>query len=124
MDIKTAETALADARSRVNILSRDARTHRAALAIAIQTFQSAFEPKTALEQSREFTRTSQAERLAVANGTAPRGGGNNTPTPGPSVLDRSLAYGKDNSADGYARSKMRTGHRRGSLPSSQKGRQF
>ncbi len=123
MDIKTAENNLADARARVNILSRDARTHRAALAIAIQTFQSAFAPKTALEQSREFTRTSQEERLAVANGTAPRGG-NNTPVPGPSVLDRSLAYGKDNSADGYARSKMRTGHRRGSLPASQKGRQF
>lgn len=67
---------------------------------------------------RDFLKNSAAERARQATGDADMP---SAPTPGPSVIDKSCAWGAGGNANDFTRKQMRNGFRRGSLSAASKG---
>jgi hypothetical protein len=117
--VLAAENNLGNARLALRHAQETTKSARAANANAITIWQCGLPVYTSEMNVRDFLKSQQAarrERIA-------QGGPAATTPPGKSYLDRAAKYGRDNSAEGAARSRMQHGAHRGAFPTSQKFQQ-
>lgn len=119
--VESAHNRLGEARVLVKVAQQRHADTKATLARAITTWQNESDPLTPAErQQREIRNHIASENARRAARHAPainRRIGNST-------VDRTAAYGRDPSAEGFARSQMQTGYRRGAYPASMRGRRL
>jgi hypothetical protein len=111
-----AENALGEARLALRNAQQRTKDARAALANAVTIWQTGLPVYSAERNVRDHLRASQAarrQRIELGGPTA-------TTPPGKSYLDRAAKYGRDQSPEGAARSRMMHGAHRGAFPTSAK----
>ena len=117
--VNAAHNALGEARIAYRQSQQHTRDMRAALATAITVWQTGQPPYTREMMTRDFIRGSNEARAQRAAKGVPA----QVKQVGKSVIDRSAAYGTDNSPEGFARSHMKYGGaHRGAFPKSMHGR--
>jgi len=95
--------------------ARDATAKaRAALANAVTIWQTGLPPYSQEQLIRDHLRSEQEKRRQrIEQGVHPQ-----VKQVGKSAVDRSAAYGRDNSPEGFVHSRMQAGRRRGAFPAS------
>jgi hypothetical protein len=115
--VLAAENKLGEARMKLRHRQAETKAARATLATSITIWQTGLPAYTQEHLVRDHLKASQeARRKRVEQGGAP----NSAAPPGKSVIDRQAKYGRDNSPEGAARSRMQNGARRGAFGISAK----
>jgi hypothetical protein len=113
--VLAAENALGEARFALRRAQENTKAARAAVANAVTIWQTGLPVYSAERNVRDHLKQSQeARRIRVE-----QGGPTATARPGKSYLDRAAKYGRDNSPEGAARSRMQHGAHRGAFSRSE-----
>jgi hypothetical protein len=109
--ILKAQNRLGEARIRVQRARNAKMKAQSALADAITAWQNSQEPYTQEQLVRDHLRSEQEKRRQRIEGGIPP----QVKTHGGSAIDIAAAYSKDNSPEGFARSRMQNGRSRGAF---------
>jgi hypothetical protein len=114
--IQAAENALGEARAALRLRQAETKAARAALATSITIWQTGLPVYTSEMNVRAHLKAQQQARRERIE----QGGPAATTQPGKSYIDRAAKYGRDNTPEGAARSRMQNGARRGAFGISAK----
>jgi hypothetical protein len=114
-NVLAAHNALGTARLALRQARQNTQDARGALARSISIWQTGLPAYTREDLIRDHLRGEQERRRQRIEAGLPANAPKRVAN---SYLDRSAAYGRDNSAEGAARSRMQNGGRRGAFPSS------
>ena len=114
--VLATDNALGEARMKLRDRQAETKLARSALATSITIWQTGLPHYSAERNVRDHLKAEQAARRQRIE----QGGPAATAQPGKSYIDRAAKYGRDNTPEGAARSRMQNGARRGAFGFSQK----